>query len=186
MDTPASLLERLRQPDKKAAWVRFVELYTPLLYYWGGRLGLQESDAADLVQEVLTLLVRKLPQFHYDRTQSFRAWLRTVTLNVWRNLRRRAEVPLEPNPPALANLPDPNPAEALSDAEYRQYLAGRAMELMQAEFQPTTWKACWECVAVGRPPAEVAAEVGISVGAVYVARSRVLSRLRQELHGLLD
>src|SRR5207248_2374355 len=65
--TPVSLLERLRRPGEEAAWMRFVELYTPLLYYWGRRAGLQEPDAADLVQDVLTLLVRKLPEFTYDR-----------------------------------------------------------------------------------------------------------------------
>ena len=60
---------------------RFVELYTPLLYYWARRVGLRRQDAADLVQDVFTLLVRKLPEFTYDRNKRFRAWLRTVTLN---------------------------------------------------------------------------------------------------------
>jgi RNA polymerase sigma-70 factor (ECF subfamily) len=74
----------------------------------------------------------------------------------------------------------------VSETEYRHWLVGRALELMRAEFQPTTWKACWECVVNSRPAADVAAELGISVGAVYMAKSRVLSRLRQELTGLLD
>jgi RNA polymerase sigma-70 factor (ECF subfamily) len=79
--TPASLLHRLRQPNAVDAWPRFVELYTPLLYYWAKRLGLQQQDAADLVQDVFVLLVQKLPEFAYDRHKSFRGWLRTVTLN---------------------------------------------------------------------------------------------------------
>jgi RNA polymerase sigma-70 factor (ECF subfamily) len=186
MDTSASLLERLRQPGQEQAWTRFVQLYTPLLYHWACRLGLNEADAADLVQDVLTLLVRKLPEFTYDHHKSFRAWLRTVTLNCWRNRRRRAELPRAANPPDLDSLSaDADAADAFADKEYRQWLVGRALELMQAEFQPTTWKACWECVVAGRPAAEVAAELGISVGAVYMAKSRVLSRLRQELADLL-
>src|SRR2546421_13117696 len=73
MDTPASLLERLRQPAAPAAWNRFVELYTPVLYAWTRRLGLQPADAADLVQDVFTILVQKLPTFQYDKQKSFHA-----------------------------------------------------------------------------------------------------------------
>jgi RNA polymerase sigma-70 factor (ECF subfamily) len=186
VDTPASLLERLRQPAQEHAWARFVELYTPLLYYWARRTGCAESAAADLVQEVLTLLVRKLPEFSYDRHKSFRAWLRAVAHNCWRNLRRRAELPRAANAPDLDDLASPDAADPFWEAEYRQRLASRALALMRAEFRPTTWKACWECVVAGRPAAEVAAELGLSVGAVYMAKSRVLSRLRQELQGLLD
>jgi RNA polymerase sigma-70 factor (ECF subfamily) len=185
MDTSASLLQRLRQPGQEQAWTRFVQLYTPLLYCWARRLGLDEPDAADLVQDVLTLLVRKLPEFTYDRSKSFRAWLRTVTLNHWRNRCRRAELPRASGHPDLDNLADNDATDAVAETEYRQWLVGRALELMQTEFQPTTWKACWECVVVGRPAAEVAAELGISVGAVYMAKSRVLSRLREELTDLL-
>jgi RNA polymerase sigma-70 factor (ECF subfamily) len=183
MDTPASLLERLRQPDQQA-WPRFVQLYTPLLYYWSRRLGLQEPDAADLVQDVLLHLVRKLPEFTCDRNRSFRGWLRAVVLNVWRN-RRRAELPRAADPPDLDEVADSEDSEAFDEVEYRRWLVGRALELMQAEFQATTWKACWEFVVSGRPAAEVAAELGLSVGAVYVAKSRVLNRLRRELLGLL-
>src|SRR5262245_60040259 len=89
VDTPASLLERLRRPDDREAWARFVELYTPLLYFWARRTGLQQADAADLVQEVLAVLFRKLLEFTYDKQRSFRNWLRTVTLNKWRETVRR-------------------------------------------------------------------------------------------------
>lgn len=185
--TPVSLLQRLKQPGEERAWERFTELYTPLLYFWMRRQGLQAQDAADAVQEVLALLVRKLPEFEYDRHGSFRAWLRTVALNKLRDLRRR---PLEPtvdaNDPALANLPDPAPEDALEEAEYRQHLVRQALQLMQQDFQPATWKACWEYAVEGRPAAEVAEELGIAIGMVYVAKSRVLARLRQELEGLLD
>jgi len=87
--TSSSLLERLRQPEATEAWQRFVHLYTPLLYYWARGTGLPEHDAADLVQDVLVVLVQKLPEFRYDAGQSFRGWLRTITLNKWRERCRR-------------------------------------------------------------------------------------------------
>jgi RNA polymerase sigma-70 factor (ECF subfamily) len=182
--TPVSLLQRLRQPAEQEAWARFVELYTPLLYYWARRLGLQAQDAADLVQDVFTVLVRTLPEFSYDHRRSFRSWLRTVTLNKWRERRRLAR----PDEPAgdLADVAGPDGSRALEDAEYRQHLARRALDLMRADFQPTTWKACWEHAVAGKPAAQVAAELGVSVDAVYAATYRVLRRLRQELDGLID
>jgi RNA polymerase sigma-70 factor (ECF subfamily) len=188
--TPVSLLERLRNPATQEvmgqAWTRFVKLYTPLLYHWARRLGLQSADAADLVQDVFALLLRKLPQFTYDRQKSFRSWLRTVLLNKWREKGRRPSLVPHGTSPLPPDLAGDDSAEQFAEAEYRQYLTGRALELMQAEFQPATWKACWEHVVSGRSAAEVAAELGISEGAVYVAKHRVLRRLRQEMAGLLD
>jgi RNA polymerase sigma-70 factor (ECF subfamily) len=182
--TSVALLERLRQPPAHDAWERFVHLYTPLLYHWAGRLGLQPPDAADLVQDVLTILVQKLPEFQYDRQRSFRAWLRTVLLNRWRvGCRRRAPVS------AAAGQPEPavpDPVDDLAEEEYRSYLVGRALRLLQSEFQPVTWKAFWQFVVAGRPACEVAAALGMRAESVYVAKSRVLRRLRQELAGLLD
>jgi RNA polymerase sigma-70 factor (ECF subfamily) len=184
--TSASLLQRLRQSAPADAWVRFVKLYTPLLFYWTRRLGLSHQDAADLVQEVFTVLVQKLPEFRYDRQSSFRNWLRTILLNRWRDRgRRRVPATVGPDDPALAELAAPE-QEGFGEAEYRQHLVRQALQLMQTEFSPSTWRACWEHVVADRPAAEVAAELGISVGSVYVAKSRVLCRLRQELKGLLD
>jgi RNA polymerase sigma-70 factor (ECF subfamily) len=185
--TPVSLLERLRQPGQQVAWERFVKLYTPLLFTWGQRLGLQEPDAADLTQEVLAVLVQKLPEFTYQPGKSFHGWLRTLLLNRWRNLRRRHH-PQPLNEQADA-LPDPagvDVAEVLAEEEYRRYVLDRALELIQVDFQPATWKAFWECQVAGRAAAEVADELGLGVGAVRAAKFRVLSRLRQELQGLLD
>ena len=181
--TSASLLARLRQPGPEEAWGRFVRLYTPLLNEWARRLGLQEADAADLVQEVFALLVRKLPEFRYDETRSFRGWLRTVLVNLWRNRRTLHRG----RPLQESDLPrEPDGAEVFAEAEYRQRLVERCLELMRADFQPATWKAFWEFHVVGRPAAEVGGELGLSVGAVYMAKSRVLRRLREELEGLLD
>ena len=148
--TPASLLERLRRPDE-GAWPRFVELYTPLLYFWACRTGLQAADAADLVQDVFTLLLQKFPAFSYDRNKSFRSWLRTVTLNrLHDNRRRKAAALRDAGPAGLEEVAVPPDAEALWDKEYRDHLVGRAAELMKAEFQPTTWQAFWGLAVEGK------------------------------------
>jgi len=76
--------------------------------------------------------------------------------------------------------------EEVWEAEYEQHLVNRALRIMKADFQETTWKACWETVAAGRLAAEVAAELGLTLGAVYAAKVRVVERLRHELQGLLD
>ncbi len=185
--TPSSLLDRLREPFAPEAWARFVSLYTPLIYSWGRRVGLQEPDAADLVQEVFVTLLGVLPTFSYDRHQSFRRWLRTITLNKWLNIRKQPHNRMQSRPPGdLEAGAGADELEALWEAEYQKHLAGRALAIMRADFQETTWKACWETVAKGRRAAEVATELGLSVGAVYAAKFRVLDRLRQELQGMLE
>jgi RNA polymerase sigma-70 factor (ECF subfamily) len=186
-----SLLQRLRLAGQgvsnAVAWSEFAELYTPLLYSWATRLGLQPSDAADLVQDVFVVLVRNLPDFHYDSCKSFHAWLRTVLLNRWRDRQKhRAVAPEQVGHPSLEEMQVPDQALELEEAEYREVLVRRALEMMQREFRPATWKACWEQVVNGRPANEVAAELGLTVNAVYVARSRVLRRLREYLDELLD
>lgn len=184
-ETSVSLLERLRNPNATHDWSRLVDLYSPLVHTWAKRAGLQDADASDLVQEVFAHLLIKLPEFHYDPSRSFRAWLRTVTLNLWRGKQRKMSVSEENA--RLDQAPEPmisDPAEAYWKSEFQQQLARRALEIMRDEFQHSTWKACWEVVVEERPPAEVAKELNMSVGAVYAAKFRVLTRLREELAGL--
>ncbi|HVA51321.1 MAG TPA: sigma-70 family RNA polymerase sigma factor [Pirellulales bacterium] len=185
--TPISLLQRVRQPDDTDAWRRLVELTTPLLFAWAYRAGLRDHDAADLVQDVLAVLVDKLPTFDYDRERSFRGWLRTVTKHKLLE-RRRKRLPdaMSPDDPRLGELPDPTVLDPFWEQEYRQKLVGLALELMRAHFQPTTWQACWEHVVSGRSAADVAAELGLTPAAVYVAKGRVLRRLRAELNGMWE
>lgn len=184
--TPVSLLQRLQATGDDDAWRRFLRLATPLLEQWAGRLGLQKPDADDLVQEVVAILVEKLPQFSYDRDKSFRGWMRTIATNKWREWRRRpAASSLESQRQNEEQFAAPE-AEAFWEQDFRQRAVARAMEIMQAEFQPTTWQACWQHVVSGRSAAEVGAELGITPGAVYIAKSRVLRRLREELRGWLD
>ena len=183
--TPPSLLEQVRRPDDQQAWRRFVDLYTPLLFSWARRVGLREPDAADLVQDVFTLLIRKLPDFQYDRNKGFRAWLRTVALNRWRETRRRA-VPPAPVGEAVEELPDPASDEAFWEVDYRREVASRAVQIMRRDFDPATWQAFWACVVEGRSAPEVGRSLGLSPGAVRAAKFRVLYRLRRELDGLMD
>src|SRR6516165_6272641 len=97
LSTSLSLLERLRQPGEALAWDRFVALYAPLLFAWGRRLGLPRDEVGDLVQDVLVILVQRLPEFTHDRRHSFRAWLKTILLNRWRNQSARSRPgPLRP------------------------------------------------------------------------------------------
>src|SRR5919201_379636 len=146
--TPVSLLLRLTQPgaseNTTRAWGRFVELFTPLLYEWAGRLGLQPHDAADLVQNVFLVLVRKLPEFRYDGRQSFRGWLRVILTNLWRDQARRAPAPAPVCPSALADVPVADRGDDIESGESRRYLVRQALRLMRRDFQPATWRACWE------------------------------------------
>ena len=166
------------------AWTR-LSISTRLISYWARATGPEET--ADLVQDVLTVLVRKLPEFQYDSQKSFRGWLRTVTLNKWRENRRRRAIDLhQVSDSELAEIIGPEVEDTFWQIEYQQQLVSRALKLMQAEFQAKTWKACWECVVAGKPATDVARELELSVAAVYAAKSRVLRRLREELAGLLD
>lgn len=185
--TSESILVRVRHRGDHEAWRRFVQLYTPMLYSWCGAMGLQGEDADDLVQDVFTLLLQKLPEFQYDRDKSFRAWLHTVLRNKWREQRRRrAPVALDTQVGPLADMESPEGSGIFGETEYRRQLVRRALEIIRCDFEAVTWKA-WEAFSVaGRPAADVAEELGISVHAVYLAKSRVLRRLRQELDGLLD
>lgn len=183
--TPASLLERVRRPADAAAWREFVHLYTPLLYFWARRLGLQAADAADLVQEVFVALVHALPHFTYDRQRSFRAWLFTLMRNKWQDWRRRrVPVPAGSVEPAAERADDG--IAALEEAEYRSHICARALRLIQKEFAPTTWQTFWATVVEGRSAVDVAREFGVTANAVYLARGRVLRRLREELDGLIE
>jgi len=125
--TPASLLERLREPNPQAAWERFVHLYTPLLCHWAGRLGLTGPDVDDLVQEVFTVLLEKLPTFQYDPGQRFRAWLWTVTVNKHRERLRQAGRVARTAGDIPVDAATPDVLDALIEADYQHYLVQRAL-----------------------------------------------------------
>jgi RNA polymerase sigma-70 factor (ECF subfamily) len=187
-NTSLSLLGRLRHSDDQEAWSRFVDLYTPVLYHWARCVGLSEADARDLLQEVFMLLLKKLPEFAYDPQKgSFRGWLKTVIMNKLREQKRKKrEVAVGSNSHLLERPSDESEADRLFDEEFQRKLIGQAMTLIQRDFEPKTWQACWETAFCGRPAADVAKSLGMKLAAVYVARSRVLRRLREEMAGMID
>lgn len=185
--TSGSLLVRLRQHEAHEAWARFTQLYTPLLFYWARRVGLSSHDADDFVQDVLVLLLDKVGQFEHRGTGSFRAWLRTVAVNKARErFRRAAPATIGSGDASVSDLAAAAEADPFWEVEYRQHLMTRALSVMQSEFEPATWQACWQRIVEDRPAKEVAANIGLSEGAVYVYTGRVLRRLREELGDLLD
>lgn len=193
LDTSASLLERLRERPDAASWDRLVGLYGPWLRGWLHRQGVRPEDADDLVQDVLTILVRELPHFHYEPGRgSFRGWLRTITRNRLRMFwRARQTLPVATGDSDFAHrlqqLEDPNGSwDRLWDREHDRHVAHRLLELIEPEFEPATWLAFRRVALEGTPATAVAAELAISLNAVYLAKYRVLRRLRQEMRGLAD
>lgn len=191
--TSLSLLERVRARDTRA-WERLVSLYTPLLEQWCRQYELQEADAADVCQKVFMAVAESIGTFRRDEAGgSFRGWLRTITRTKVLDHRRREAPKAAPGGDAyerqlLVPAPEPEPEESEAGVECveNRLLYRRAMELMARDFDETTWRAFFMVVVEDRSPADAAAELGISRNAVYLARARVLSRLREEFADLLD
>ncbi len=180
MDTPATLLQRLCAQPAPSDWERFVSLFTPLLRRWAVRFGVSASDIEDLLQEVFVLLLRELPGFEYDPQRSFRAWLWTVfrrnTL-AWHQRQPRATFSAE----LLEQLTSPDGLTEASEMEYRRYLLGRIMRIVQTDFPVRSWQIFQQVAVEGRAGVDVARDFGVSVNAVYLIRGRVMARLREEL-----
>ncbi len=196
--TSRSLLAGVRHQDP-AAWNRLVDLYAPYVLQWCRRFQLKDEDAADVFQEVFQTVSVKISQFRKSRPgDTFRGWLRTITRNKVHDLYRRRQHEWEAAggtavqlqmagiaaddeslsarlDPAEVTSPEPTP-EAL--------LFQRALAQIRDHLQKNTWDAFWRTTVDGRPATEVAAELGMSPGAVRVAKSRVLHRLRRELGDL--
>jgi len=186
--TRASLLVRLRDGGDTGAWREFVHLYAPIIYGFARKRGLQDADAADLMQEVLRSVSLASKRLEYDPARgSFRGWLFTVTRNkVFNFLESRSRRVLGSGDSRvqqrLEQQADSDGAlSAEWEANYQRTMANQAMERVKGEFQAATWNAFIQTAVEGRTPAQVASRVGLSVGAVYVAKSRVIARLRQEI-----
>jgi RNA polymerase sigma-70 factor (ECF subfamily) len=189
--TSVSLLARARRKDPEA-WQRMAAVYGPVVYSWARQAGLQSSDASDVMQEVFRAVARSFDSFRRENANdSFRGWLWTITKNKTRDhFRRQAQRPERPGPidndALLAQIPDA-PPDGESSAQPQQVmtrLARHVLQSVQAEFEPSTWQAFWRTAIEDQSPADVASALSISVGAVYMAKSRVLRRLRAELAGL--
>lgn len=184
--TRPSLLLALRDLRDDQAWAEFVTLYTPLIYGHCVRRGLQDADAADVAQEVLKSVAGAMGNFDYDPERgSFRGWLLTVVRSkLNRFLSRQSRLPLTPGDTQvkdLAGAPSVDEDDAAWEAECRERLFHWACARVQGEFQERTWQAFWQTAVAARSVTQVAAELGLSAGAVYIARSRVIARLRTEI-----
>jgi RNA polymerase sigma-70 factor (ECF subfamily) len=181
--TRPSLLIRLRNSQDHQAWHLFVELYGGIVYQFARRQGLQDADAADLTQEVLQEVSRAFAGWQYDRSRgTFRGWLRCVTRRkIGLFLRRLKGQPVGTGDTGihrrLQEEQAPDEEEAAWEAEYRQHLFRLAADQVRQLVAPRTWQAFWKTAVEGADPVEVAAHLKLTVGAVYVARSRVQARL---------
>ncbi|HKI38361.1 MAG TPA: sigma-70 family RNA polymerase sigma factor [Gemmataceae bacterium] len=192
METSASLLERLRTSPDEASWRRLDDLYRPLIRRWLLRDPTLREEAEDIVQDVMQVLVCELPGFQRRQTGSFRRWLRTVAAHrLAAHYRARQNRPqalgASPEECPLAQLADPNSElSRLWDDEHDRYVLRRLMDLIEPMFEPSTLAAFRRVAFDGVAPADAAEELGLSHAAVLTAKSRVLSRLRQEAEGLID
>jgi RNA polymerase sigma-70 factor (ECF subfamily) len=188
-----SLLVRLRTQDP-SSWRQLWELFEPVVREWCLRAGLNAHDSADVVQEVFQSVARNLAKFRREKPgDTFRGWLWTITRNKirdhWRARGQQADaVGGTDAQRRFAELPDElsddwssTAATGTADGLYR-----RALDQIKAGIEDRTWQAFWQTTVDERPAAEVAEALGMSCGAVYVAKSRVLARLREELGELLQ
>jgi RNA polymerase sigma-70 factor (ECF subfamily) len=192
--TRVTLLTRIRDGRDADAWREFVQLYGPVVYRFARNRGLQDADAADLMQDVLRSVARHAGRLDYDpKKGTFRGWLYTVTRNkIYNFLTAQKNRPRGSGDADAHERLDAAPARDEDgpdeewEREYQRRLSARAMERVRGEFQPATWQAFWGTAVDGKPAAEVGAALKMSPGAVYVAKSRVLARLRDEVRKMMD
>jgi RNA polymerase sigma-70 factor (ECF subfamily) len=192
-ETSLSLLDQACQDPSDGSWHRIVDLYTPLLHQWLSRLGIQRNDADDLIQEILLAVSRDLRTFApTGRAGAFRSWLRTILYHrvrdFWRSRKYRAAAAGGTSwADQLEQMADENSdASRQWDLEHDRHVMARLLEQVRPRFEPTTWKAFCRQFFDGVRADLVAAELGLSLNSVYVARSRVLGTLRCEAAGLID
>jgi RNA polymerase sigma-70 factor (ECF subfamily) len=186
--TRASLLIRIRDPHDKEAWRQFVRIYASVVYGFARKRGLQDADAADLMQEVFRAIASAAGRLDYDpRRGSFRSWLYTVTRNKLYTFLdgRKRQVQGSGDSGAQEMLEEKSVQEEDAavawDREYERQLFTWAAEQVRGEFQEPTWQAFWQTAVEGKNAREVGATLGLSPGAVYVAKSRVLARLKEQI-----
>jgi RNA polymerase sigma-70 factor (ECF subfamily) len=186
-NTSATLLQRLRNHGDGDAWTRLTQLYTPLIRATLGRHLPQSADVDDLAQQVFTVVLEKLPEFrHSGRPGAFRAWLRGICVNRVRMFWRTRPAAVPDAEEALRQLEDPDSALSRQwDREHDERVLRQALALIEGEFKPATWQAFRRLALDNAEPEAVAAELGLTVNAVFIAKSRVLRRLQEEFAGLL-
>jgi RNA polymerase sigma-70 factor (ECF subfamily) len=190
--TRPSLLVRIRDPRDREAWEQFVEIYAPLVYSTARRRGLQDADAADLTQDVLRSVSCAVGRLDYDpRRGTFRSWLYTVTRNALNSfLEAQRRVPRGSGDPAVQSWLERRPGleeeSAIWDRQYQERLLRYAAERVRNCFEEPTWQAFWQTAVEGKPAKLVATSLRMTVGAVYIAKSRVLARIKEQVRQLLE
>ena len=186
--TQPSLLIRLGDKQDTVAWAQFVEVYAPLVYGFARKHGMQDADAADLTQEVMRAVAGAISRLEYDpRRGTFRSWLFTVVRNKFRNyLSNKTRKQMTTGGSSVQELLEAQPdrVDALQeqwDHEYDQRVFSWAVDRVKGSFTEKTWQAFWQVSVEGKNARDVARDVGISVGAVYIAKSRVLARLKEQI-----
>ena len=191
LQTRLSLLVRLRDPRDQEAWRTFVDLYGPLIYGFGRKNGLQDADAADLTQAVLAAVHGGIGRLDYDPAKgTFRGWLYGVARNQlgkWRRSERRPKASGDTEDlQQLAEVPAPDDAADWWEMEYQRQSFVVAANRVRPQVQECSWQAFWKTAVDGRTPSDVAAELNLSLGALYTAKSRVLTLIKKEIQNLLD
>jgi len=189
-NTRETLLLRIRNRADADAWKQFVDVYAPVIQTYACRKGLQPNDAADVTQEVMQKIASMIERFEYDRSKGqFRAWLHTVTRNLVVNFQKRHRRHRGSGDSGVQRILESQPRDDDGiewDAVYQQQLMTYALGCMQNEFADQHWQA-FELTAIRHlKPADVAGQLQMSVGAVYVAKSRVVARLRAFVEDLGD
>ena len=190
--TQPSLLLRIKDPADAGAWSRFVDVYTPFIYGVLKRRGLQPADAADVAQEVMQTVAQGISRFQYDAERgSFRGWLFSVARSRLNDhYRSRQRQPVGTGQTEVHELLTAQPDDVDGDADWarswQQHLFDLAAARVKDQFEPATWKAFWSTAVDGKPVADVARELGITPGAVYIARSRVTAKLRKIVEEIDD
>jgi RNA polymerase sigma-70 factor (ECF subfamily) len=187
--TSASLLARLRQaPADQSAWSEFVDRYARKIFGWCRHWGLQEADAQDVTQDVLVRLAGKMRGFAYDPSRSFRAWLKTLArhaLSDFCDARSRAVA--AGGSQVVELLQTVEAREDLVrqlDDEFDREVLEEAVARVRARVTPKTWRVFEMTAHEGRSGAEAAEATGMTVAAVFVARSRVQRLLQEEVRRL--
>jgi RNA polymerase sigma-70 factor (ECF subfamily) len=187
--TRLSLLVRLRDLNDADAWRQFVELYAPLVYHYAHRRGLQDADAADVTQDVLQAVASAMEHFRYDPERgTFRGWLFTLVrhqLHHWGTSRRQR--PSKSVDVGIRELPAPVAEEESQwEQEFKRRLMSQAVALAREKFRETTWQAFWQTARLGHRSQDVARDLGMSVAAVYMAKSRVLTEIKKQIQRLQE
>jgi RNA polymerase sigma factor (sigma-70 family) len=182
--TRASLLLRLRDSQDHEAWVEFVSLYEPVAYRLLRRHGLQDADAREVMQDLFLAVSRNIDRWDPAKERgSFRGWLRRVARNLVINWLKQPQRRVTAGGSGLQAMLEMLPADSVPetvefDRELRRALFQRAAEQVREEVEPATWQAFWETAVVGTSPADAAKKLDMQVGAIRVAKCRVLARLR--------